>query len=157
MIQLKNFVDLNEIEKVLVFGWRNHLKIAPLMKTQTIPLKSHLDFIESLKNDSTKQYFLVFENREILGVVCFIDIKFGVSCEFGIYQNPDLQGKGTTLMKAMLEYAFDVLKVATLYACAFNSNVKAIALYEKFGFHLSKKDEMMSYFTLLRADRKSVV
>ena len=33
---LKNFVDLNAIEKILVYGWRNHLKIAPLMRTQTI-------------------------------------------------------------------------------------------------------------------------
>ena len=52
-MRLKNFVDLNEIEKVLVYGWRNHLKIAPFMRTQTITLKEHLQFMESLKQDST--------------------------------------------------------------------------------------------------------
>ncbi len=147
-MELKNFVDLNEVEKILVFGWRNHLKIAPLMKTQTIPLKEHLHFLESLKQDATKQYFLVLENDEILGVICFVDIKLGISCEFGIYQNPDLQGYGAKLMEAMLKYAFEVLNVATLYACAFNDNTKALALYTKFGFNLTNKDETMSYFTL---------
>ncbi len=73
-MMLKNFVDLDEIEKVLVFGWRNHLKIAPLMRTQTITLKEHLQFMESLKQDSTKQYFLALQDDEILGVLCFIDI-----------------------------------------------------------------------------------
>ncbi|MBD5165460.1 UDP-4-amino-4,6-dideoxy-N-acetyl-beta-L-altrosamine N-acetyltransferase [Helicobacter sp.] len=148
MMTLKNFVDLDEIEKILVFGWRNHLKIAPLMKTQTIPLKEHLHFLESLKQDTTKQYFLVLENSEILGVICFVDIRLGISCEFGIYQNPDLQGYGTKLMEAMLKYAFEVLNVATLYACAFNDNTKALALYTKFGFNLTNKDATMSYFTL---------
>lgn len=150
MVKFKNFVDLNELEKVLVYGWRNHLRIAPLMKTQTITLQNHLEFIESLKRDSSKQYFLALEEDKILGVLCFVDINLGVSCEFGIYQNPDLQGNGAKLMEAVLKYAFESLKVATLYACAFNFNDKAIRLYLKNGFILTKKDETMSYFELSR-------
>ena len=110
-MELKNFTDLNEVEKILVFGWRNHLKIAPLMKTQTIPLKEHLRFLESLKCDSTKQYFLALRGDEILGVLCFTGIERGISCEFGIYQNPDLKGNGKALMEAMLRYAKENLKV----------------------------------------------
>ncbi|WP_300760773.1 UDP-4-amino-4,6-dideoxy-N-acetyl-beta-L-altrosamine N-acetyltransferase [Helicobacter sp. UBA3407] len=143
---LKNFVDLDEIEKVLVFGWRNHLKIAPLMRTPTIPLKNHLKFIESLKEDSTRQYFLALENDEILGVICFIDIQRGISCEFGIYQNPDLKGCGAKLMEAMLQYAQETLEAKSIYACALNTNARAIALYERFGFKLTNKDAQMSYF-----------
>ncbi|TLD83532.1 UDP-4-amino-4,6-dideoxy-N-acetyl-beta-L-altrosamine N-acetyltransferase [Helicobacter sp. MIT 11-5569] len=148
MIEFKNFVDLNAVERVLVFAWRNHLHIAPLMKTQTIPLKEHLKFIESLKQDKSKRYFLVIDGDEVLGVVCFVDIKLGISCEFGIYQNPDLRGFGAKLMEAMLQYASEVLKVKILHACAFNHNKKAIALYTKFGFCLTKKDTTMSYFLL---------
>ncbi|WP_300938542.1 UDP-4-amino-4,6-dideoxy-N-acetyl-beta-L-altrosamine N-acetyltransferase [Helicobacter rodentium] len=143
---LKNFVDLNEIEKVLVFGWRNHLKIAPLMKTQTITLKEHLQFMESLKQDSTKQYFLALQNDEILGVLCFIDIQRGISCEFGIYQNPDLKGNGAALMQKMLQYAQETLGVKSIYACALNTNQKAISLYQRFGFQFTNKDAQMSYF-----------
>ena len=143
---LKNFVDLNEIEKVLVFGWRNHLKIAPLMRTQTITLKEHLQFMESLKQDSTKQYFLALQNDEILGVLCFIDIQRGISCEFGIYQNPDLKGNGAALMQKMLQYAQETLGVKSIYACALNTNQKAISLYQRFGFQFTNKDAQMSYF-----------
>lgn len=143
---LKNFVDLDEIEKVLVFGWRNHLKIAPLMRTQTITLKEHLQFMESLKQDSTKQYFLALQDDEILGVLCFIDIQHGISCEFGIYQNPDLKGYGATLMEAMLKYAQETLGVVKIYACALNTNQKAISLYQRFGFQFTNKDAQMSYF-----------
>lgn len=143
---LKNFVDLDEIEKVLVFGWRNHLKIAPLMRTQTITLKEHLQFMESLKQDSTKQYFLALQDDEILGVLCFIDIQHGISCEFGIYQNPDLKGYGAALMEAMLKYAQETLGVVKIYACALNTNQKAISLYQRFGFQFTNKDAQMSYF-----------
>lgn len=139
-------MDLNEIEKVLVFGWRNHLKIAPLMKTQTITLKEHLQFMESLKQDSTKQYFLALQNDEILGVLCFIDIQRGISCEFGIYQNPDLKGNGAALMQKMLQYAQETLGVKSIYACALNTNQKAISLYQRFGFQFTNKDAQMSYF-----------
>lgn len=144
----KNFIDLNEVEKVLVYGWRNHSRIAPFMRTKNITLRGHYAFLKTLKNDEYKQYFLALENDEILGVVCFIGIKHGISCEFGIYQNPDLRGFGARLMEAMLKYAFEVLKVTTLYACALNYNTKAIALYHKFGFTLTKKDTTMSYFLL---------
>lgn len=145
-MELKNFTDLNEVEKILVFGWRNHLKIAPLMKTQTIPLKEHLRFLESLKCDSTKQYFLALRGDEILGVLCFTGIERGISCEFGIYQNPDLKGNGKALMEAMLRYAKENLKVLTINACAINENTKAITLYQNFGFQLTHKDTQMSYF-----------
>ena len=147
-MELKNFTDLNEVEKILVFGWRNHLKIAPLMKTQTIPLKEHLRFLESLKCDSTKQYFLALRGDEILGVLCFTGIERGISCEFGIYQNPDLKGNGKALMEAMLRYAKENLKVLTINACAINENTKAITLYQNFGFQLTHKDTQMSYFYL---------
>ncbi|WP_238699079.1 UDP-4-amino-4,6-dideoxy-N-acetyl-beta-L-altrosamine N-acetyltransferase [Helicobacter sp. MIT 05-5294] len=147
-MQFKNFLDLNEVEKVLVYGWRNHLKIAPFMRTQTISLRGHLAFLETLRGDESKQYFLLIEGGEILGVVCFVDINFGISCEFGIYQNPDLRGNGTRLMEAMLEYAKSVLRVSKIYACVLNCNTKAIALYAKFGFILTKKDATMSYFKL---------
>lgn len=139
-------MDLDEIEKILVFGWRNHLKIAPLMRTQTITLKEHLKFMESLKQDSTKQYFLALQNDEILGVLCFIDIQRGISCEFGIYQNPDLKGYGAALMEAMLKYAQETLGVVKIYACALNTNQKAISLYQSFGFQFTNKDAQMSYF-----------
>ncbi|HJF83668.1 GNAT family N-acetyltransferase, partial [Helicobacter pullorum] len=64
----------------------------------------------------------------------------------GIYQNPNLKGYGKGLMEVVIKYAFETLKVKNLYACAFNENQKAISLYLKFGFIVTKKDTKMSYF-----------
>ena len=51
-----------------------------------------------------------------------------------------------SLMQTLLQYAFETLKVKSLYARAFNTNTKAISLYLAYGFNFFKKDCLMSYF-----------
>lgn len=150
-LELKNFTQLNTKEIALVLRWRNHADVAKFMKQKSITQKEHLGFIESLKNDDTKEYFLVFENAIPLGVIDFIAIVREESCEFGIYQSPFLKGYGEVLMRAVLEYAFNVLKVQELRACAFCENIKAIELYLRFGFKMIAKDKEMCYFNCVEA------
>ncbi|WP_370524662.1 UDP-4-amino-4,6-dideoxy-N-acetyl-beta-L-altrosamine N-acetyltransferase [Helicobacter winghamensis] len=145
-LELKNFTQLNEDEVALVLKWRNHASVATFMKQKHITKQEHLDFIESLKSDCSKEYFLVFENTIPLGVIDFIAIVRGVSCEFGVYQSPFLKGYGEKLMQKVLDYAFKTLRVKELCACAFNVNTRAIDLYLRFGFKIIRKDETMSYF-----------
>lgn len=144
-IELKNFSDLNEREIKLVWEFRNDKRVASFMKTAHFCFEEHLSFIKALKEDSTKRYFLVLEGEKMLGVIDFINIS-EKSCEFGLYQNPNLRGYGQVLMQVMLKYAFENLKVAELCACALNENQKAIKLYLKNGFEISKRDEKMTYF-----------
>ena len=146
MVILKNFVELDDCQKREIWEWRNNSKISCFMKNKVISWEEHLGFIEGLKNNSTKMYFLVFLNQEAIGVIDFVDLKRGNSCEFGLYQNPHLKGYGAKLMEILMDYALKELAVKNLYACAFNENIKAINLYLRFGFILTKKDEIMSYF-----------
>lgn len=149
-LKLKNFTQLTAKEKALVLEWRNHTKVAFSMKQKSITETEHLNFIESLKKDISKEYFLVFANAIPIGVIDFIEIVRGLSCEFGIYQSPFLKGYGEVLMQKVLDYAFNVLKVEELRACAFNANTKAIRLYLRFGFEITKRDTKMCYFNYQR-------
>lgn len=143
---LKNFITLDKKEILEVFKWRNHTKVAQFMQTKTFNLKEHLAFLESLKTSSSKHYFLVYEGTNAIGVIDFIKTQHR-NYEFGLYQNPNLRHKGKILMQEILHYGFSILKADRLLACVYKDNIKAIALYQNFGFILWKEKENMYYFT----------
>ncbi|EAJ2879878.1 UDP-4-amino-4,6-dideoxy-N-acetyl-beta-L-altrosamine N-acetyltransferase [Campylobacter coli] len=133
MTYLKDFTDLDKKEILLVWQWRNDEKISQFMKTKHIDFQEHLNFIIALKKDQTKKYFLVFKDDKAIGVIDFINITQD-SCEFGLYAKPNLKGVGQILMQEIKKYAFEILKIKELKACAFKQNKKALDLYLKNGF-----------------------
>jgi len=133
-IHLTNFIDLSIDEKKLILSWRNNPKIRQWMLTQeSIELQNHLRYINSLKEKKDRVYFLISYNNKKLGVIDFTNIN-KTSCEFGLYANPELKGIGVLLMKEIIGFAFNNLKVNTLKAEAFSHNSKAIELYKKCNF-----------------------
>ncbi|AJC89674.1 UDP-4-amino-4,6-dideoxy-N-acetyl-beta-L-altrosamine N-acetyltransferase [Campylobacter lari] len=153
MIILKDFIHLNQEEIKLVLKWRNNESIAKFMKTQNITLKEHLSFLSSLKTNTTKKYFLVYDDKIIIGVINFINITNN-SCEFGLYGIK--KGVGNLLMQKIKSYAFSVLKIQTLNACVFKENTKALNLYLKHGFEIIKEDNNF-YFIILNNPHKDIV
>ena len=147
MLELINFTDLTDEQILMILRWRNDERVAKYMKNKSVSEQEHRNFISNLKNDETKRYFLVKEDSDYIGVIDFVDIAAD-SCEFGIYANPELKGKGKILMQTIAEYAAKTLKVGELKSCAYNENEKAIALYRKFGFGIYGRDERMSYMSL---------
>lgn len=120
----------------MILEWRNHPDIRAYMyNTGVISQKTHFEFIENLKTKENKRYFLVQRENENIGVIDFTDITQS-SATMGIYANPYLKEKGigSILLQAIVDYAFDVLKVQTLKAEVFATNTKAKTLYKKFGF-----------------------
>ena len=147
MVKLKDFPSLNKVEFYLILAWRNNPNIASFMKNQNVSLEEHAAFFDALKNQKTKKYFLVFDEDEPLGVIHFIDI-CKQSCEFGLYANPYLKGKGQILMNTLKNYAFETLNVRKITACVFKNNQRALSLYLKNGFEINKEDEQMLYLQL---------
>lgn len=132
-ISLAHFYDLKEKEKIEILNWRNNFNVRKWMhNTNIISKNDHLAFINSLKENKNKIYFLVKEEKEKIGVINFV--KMSTYTEFGIYSNPNLKGYGNTLMHAICNYGFKNLKLKKLVAEVFSENKKAISLYNRFNF-----------------------
>lgn len=133
-MQLLDFTTLNTQMLTIVLSWRNDPNVRQwMLNSDEISMENHLRFVESLKQQSDKRYFLVQREGEYIGVIDLTDIT-QTSAEIGIYANPQMHGVGDTLMKAMIDYAFTTLKVRTLFATVFTDNEKAKHLYGKFDF-----------------------
>lgn len=147
MIKLKNFTELTSQEIELIFKWRNDIYISQFMKTKYIDFEEHLRFLKKLHQDSSKKYFLVFQDEQMIGVIDFVNITTK-SCEFGLYAKPNLKGVGQILMNEIIKYAFEILKIKNLKACIFKQNQRALNLYLKNNFYIYNEDEEMFYLEL---------
>lgn len=133
-VVFKNFTSLDDDEAKMVLEWRNSQEIRRWMyNSQEIELQTHLTFINSLKDDKTKYYFLLKQDREYIGVIDLTNIN-DESAEIGVYKNPSLYGVGDTLMHAIIGYGFGSLGLNALYAEVFKDNKRAYELYTKHNF-----------------------
>lgn len=146
MCELINFTQLSSDEAEMILAWRNDERVAKFMKTKFISRESHFKFLQNLKDGGDKRYFLV-KDGGYAGVIDFTDIT-REGCEFGLYANPELKGVGKILMSAVLKYAFEVLDVKELRACAYKGNAAALRLYEKFKLLPCGEDEEFLYLKI---------
>ena len=147
MLELKNFIDLNEDEQKMVLEWRNDPNIRRWMISQDIiTLEDHIKFIKNLSNKKNTLWFLVKKNNQPIGVV---NLKGN---EIGLFKNPSLQGIGTDLLKAIINYGLKLYD--TLHLEVFNTNTKAINLYKKHGFRITKEENGKIYMELKNENRK---
>ncbi|QOR00962.1 UDP-4-amino-4,6-dideoxy-N-acetyl-beta-L-altrosamine N-acetyltransferase [Campylobacter sp. 2014D-0216] len=137
MITYKNFTELDEEEAKEIFHIRNSSHVSKFMKTQHISLEEHQLFLQKLKEINKQQYFLLLKDDTKIGVIYFINIT-NHSCEFGLYGIQ--KGVGELLMQEVKNYAFNILKVQTLNACVFKENTKALNLYLRHSFEITKED-----------------
>ena len=147
---LKNFIQLDYDEKLMILEWRNHSETSKFMINKKVELKEHLNFINSLKENKTKLYFLVDD----IGVVDFINIT-DKKADIGLYKNPNKQKVGSVLMKHIIDYGFNVLKLEKLILYVYKNNQKAINLYKKFNFKIVDKKDNLLKMELLNANRKN--
>ncbi len=136
-IELCNYVNLNENDKILALNMRNHLQIKKWMYNQdSISEEDHFGFIKNLEIDMERRYFLVKQKDCIIGSINFSKINFENSVELGIYTNPFLQSKGAgkLLESAASQHAFIELDVEKIKLEVFSGNERAIRFYNKCGF-----------------------
>ncbi|MBD3842125.1 MAG: UDP-4-amino-4,6-dideoxy-N-acetyl-beta-L-altrosamine N-acetyltransferase [Campylobacterales bacterium] len=157
MISLINFTKLSLEEKKLVLSWRNHPNIRKWMyNTSEILLEDHLKYIDLLSSKKDRLYFLVLKNNHPIGVADLTTInKEEQTAEIGLYADPHQKCNGSFILKVLIEYAFDTLNLHKLYANVYDTNIKAINLYNKFNFKEKKREKNLIFMELKNVHRKS--
>jgi len=138
-IDLCNYVNLNENDKILALNMRNHPEVKKWMHNQeSISEVEHFEFIKNLENDIERRYFLVKQEGSVIGSINFSEIDLFNSVEFGIYTNPFLQikGSGRLLELTASQYAFIELSVKKIKLEVYSDNERAINFYKKCNFNL---------------------
>ena len=136
-VDLCNYVNLDENDKLQALNMRNHPQIKKWMYSRyTISEENHFGFIKNLEIDMEMRYFLVKQKDNIIGSINFSKINFENSVELGIYSNPFEQSKGAgkILESAASQYAFIELGVEKIKLEVFTDNERAIQFYNKCGF-----------------------
>lgn len=133
----ENFRLISDEEIRLIWEWRNHIEIRKWMYNQDlIPWDIHINFINKLKTDDTKQYWLVKRRNVALAVMSIIDIKDKMG-EMGHYIAPVFHEKnlGVELYYYSLEYLFNTFEIEKLYGYALTNNHAINALGNLFGYN----------------------
>jgi UDP-2,4-diacetamido-2,4,6-trideoxy-beta-L-altropyranose hydrolase len=150
-VDLCNYVNLNENDKILALNMRNHPEVKKWMYNQEgISEEDHHEFIKNLEGDTERRYFLVKQEDNIIGSINFSKIDLLNSVEFGIYTNPFLQikGAGRLLELVMSKYAFIELNVKKIKLEVYSDNKRAINFYKNCSF---------SPFYTKKVDRKNII
>ena len=157
-VELINFTKLRKYDKKKVLSWRNHPSIKKWMfTTNDIKIKDHLKFINHLKSEENKIYFLVKENGIGIGVINFTSINEN-SLIIGLYLNPKIKAKGDILMNEIIKFSFDKIKVKKILVEVYRDNEKAYNFYKRYNFvSYDKKyinDRQVICMELLNENRK---
>ena len=146
-IHLIPFINLSLEKKKMILAWRNSDSIREWMHNSSeITLETHLKFIESL--DEKNQHYLILYGNKSIGAVNFNNIK-NRQAELGFYQNPELHGHGSMLLKTIIDYGFNMLNLYKLSLEVLIHNQKAIHLYKKFGFTTTGRTKKIYAMELL--------
>lgn len=140
-IIMTDFTKISEGQRRKILLWRNNDNIRKWMYTSNvITYDEHIKFIDNLRVNKDKIYFLITKGSEDIGVINFAK-KDGEALYFGLYANPDInmQGVGGILMSVAIEYAFNEEKYKKIQLEVYRDNERAINLYKNYGFNITKE------------------
>ena len=107
-----------------------------MFSRKEISQEEHFSFIKELSKNISKQFFAIYNDGGLIGVIYFTEIDWELrKATFGIYANLErrIQRVGNKLMSAT-EYIVRKLCINYLTLQVDSENSKAISLYEKWGF-----------------------
>ena len=123
----------------LILKWRNTESVkAVFIYQKDLTESDHLHWLESKVDTGLVAQFVIMDGSKPVGSVYLQDIdRVHNKAEFGIFLGEEEsrnKGIGTTAARQILDYGFRELKLHRIYLRVYESNVRAIASYEKAGF-----------------------
>jgi len=130
-----DFPAMDESQKRRVLEWRNDPKVRKWMYNRsTISLEDHYRWIDQLRCQETRRYWLVQREESDIGIIDLVDIDpISKRADIGLYADPKRRGEGVFLMLTLMKKVEEI-GLKTLRAEVFAENLRAIRLYRFFGF-----------------------
>ena len=129
----------------LIVKWRNNEKVRKnFIFQEEFTEEMHNNWMDTkVKNGEVVQFIIKLkESNKPIGSVYFRDIDYkNQDAEYGIFigENDERgKGYGKEVAKLALEYAFDTLKLKSIFLRVFADNESAIKSYEYAGFKKEK-------------------
>lgn len=150
-IKLVNFKEVDYYIQLETRNWRNSEQVSRYFQLQNISEQTHKNWLEKLKHDPPDTIaFLIQYDNKFIGVTYFHSIdRIKRECNWGMYiYDTKIRGIGLggKTLEMCLDYAKGQMGMDTIYLEVLNDNLRAISLYEKFGFEIiCEKDNVKRY------------
>ena len=146
-----NFTELSEVEHKQVWQVRTSYDVRQFMfDKEVFPFENHLNFVERLNADDTKLYYAIYdENNDFVGSISLHPINYSRRvADWGIYINPQYQGKGVSFEVADLffDYIFSLDVLDKITAVVLDFNLRSIKFHERVGFKIEKECDGQMFF-----------
>jgi UDP-4-amino-4,6-dideoxy-N-acetyl-beta-L-altrosamine N-acetyltransferase len=146
-----NFTELNEFEINLVHKERNNLEIrVKMFDNKLIPIQEHLTFLENLKKDNTKIFFLVKRANLYIGVYSLVKIGDG-NAQGGFYLFKEAREKNLVIdfLYNTITYIFNNYLITNINGYALKDNKAANRINKFLGFRdsIPSKSNELYYYT----------
>lgn len=151
-LEFKNFINLNEKEKIEILKIRNKRYIREKMSNISIIKKSnHLSWIKTLNNTKDNKYFAVISNNIIIGSVYF-NINEKKEYFWGIYIDDNCSPILSSLSAYIfIEFLVNSINLQEIFSSVKKSNSVALNFNKNFGFEISKEDDEYFYLKLSKS------
>lgn len=143
---------MQEVDTEQIVAWRNNERVRHnFIYQKPLTKEGHLDWIRTQVEPGHVAQFIICEKASgrAVGSVYFRDIDREKSCaEYGIFIGEDDavgKGYGTQAAKLALAYAFEELRLRSIFLRVFADNKGARKSYESAGFRLmeNRQEDVM--------------
>ena len=138
---------VRDSEMMMVFHWRNDPRVRAVMPfSRELQVEAHRQWWASALADPERRMMILEDRHTPVAVIVFLDLRHcsprqGASAKWGFYTSPRSEiGKSRSLAAwvacqiAALAYAFDVLRLDTLYCETLQTHTPVLRLSGRVGF-----------------------
>ena len=143
-----NYVDCTREQKLDILALRNRDDVRSWMvNPEVIPEENHFKFVESLKDNPNRLYYVIYKNDVLVGTYNLTNEGDGV-WERGIIANPTTQGTGQTEKWERQILSSLPSEIKAVSAKVKQDNLRSVKYHEKYGYKEQSRDNEYIYYIL---------